>query len=313
MNIRSHNRQRWALGDFLRLVRVWNLPTAIVDPYVGYMIAAGAESVSAFRLCAAMVISALVYSAGMAANDLFDIERDKTLHPDRPLPAGLISKKTAGRFTALLIFLGLCAAYSLGPRVFLLCLGLVLLTFTYNGWLKHRGLIGCLNMGACRLVNMWLGIAAAGGNKTIRELWPLPATLAIYVAAITLLSLQEEHKLDKKGLYALVSGILLTLLPLAGFAVDRAGPHGSAWLALVPLTLLAGWVFATAAVAARSLTPGAIGSVVRVAVTGIILLDSAILFSQGKPVEGVVCALVLAPALLLIRYTAKRPAVAPTA
>jgi len=307
----TFNRQRPALAEFLRLVRVWNLPTAIVDPYTGYLIAAPAGGVSPLRLCAAMLTSALVYSAGMAANDLFDIDRDKVLHPDRPLPGGLISKKTARRFTALLILLGLCGAAWLGHRVLPVCLGLVLLTFTYNGWLKRKGLIGCLNMGACRVLNMWLGIAAAGG--AVRRLWPLPATLGIYVTAITLLSLQEEQKLDKKGLYALVSGILLALLPLAGFTAARADQQPSVWLALLPLTLLAAWIFTAAAVAARSLTSAAVGSVVRVAVTGIILLDSAILFFQGKSIEAAICGLVVVPALLLIRYTANRPAAAPTA
>jgi len=297
--------RRPRLGDYLQLVRVWNLPTAIVDPYAGYLLAAQPGSRSLLHLCLVMLVSAFVYSTGMAANDLFDHERDKTLHPERPLPAGMIKRKAAGRFTGLLMLCGLSASALLGLQVLLLCFGLIVLTFTYNGWLKHKGLAGCLNMGACRFANMWLGIAAAGGS--VGRLWPLPATLGLYVTSITLLSLQEEESVNKTGFYALVSPLLIVLLPLAGFAVAKLEREPAAWLALLPLTLLAMWLFATAAGAARSLNSASIGSVVRVAVTGIILLDSAILFSYGKQLEGLACALVLLPALILIRYAARRP------
>ena len=295
------------LVEFLRLIRIWNLPTAIVDPFAGYLLAAGPSGVSAGRLCAVMAVSALLYSAGMAANDVFDLKRDRTLHPDRPLPAGMISRRTAGRFAGLLMLLGLAGSAALSLHALLICLGLVLLIFTYNGLLKDKGTIGCLNMGACRFANMWLGVAAASGSIGMDRLWPFPATLGLYVMSVTLLSQQEESGLDKRGFYALVSPILLVLVPLAGFSLAKLDRLPTAWLALVPLTLLAGWVFATAAGAARSLTPSAISSVIRVSVTGIILLDSSILLSQGKQIEGLICALVIVPTLVLIKYTARRP------
>ena len=300
--------RRPRLGDYLQLIRVWNTPTAIVDSYAGYFLAAQANGLSVLRLCLVMLVSALVYSTGMAANDVIDHERDKTLHPGRPIPAGVIRRKAAGRFAGLLMLCALAASAFLNWTVLLLCLGLIALTFTYNGWLKHKGFTGCLNMGACRFVNMWLGIAAAGGS--LGRLWPLAATLGLYVTSITLLSLQEKEDIDKTSFFALVSPLLLVLLPLAGFSVARLEREPAAWLALLPLTVLAIWVFATAAVAARSLGSVAVGSVVRVAVTGIILLDSAILLSSGKQLEGLVCALVLLPALALIRYIAPRPTAA---
>ena len=120
----------------------------------------------------------------------------------------------------------------------------------------------------------------------------------------------SKENIDKTSFFALISPLLLVLLPLAGFSVARLEQEPTAWLALVPLTVLAIWVFATAAIAARSLNAAAVGSVVRVAVTGIILLDSAVLLSSGKQLEGLVCALVLLPALALIRYIAPRPAAA---
>jgi hypothetical protein len=298
--------RRRSIGQLLRLIRPWNLPTAVVDPYAGYLIAAGLADASVVRLLGVMLVSALIYSAGMAWNDIFDLARDGTLHADRPLPSGLIGRGAAAAFAALLILLGFAVSAFLGISVVLLCCGLVALTFTYNGWLKHKGFIGCLNMGACRFMNMMLGIAAADG--ALRGLWPFPATLGLYVTAVTLLSLQEEASLTREGFFEIVSLIIIVLLPLAGFSVVRT----ERYLALVPITLLAGWVFAAAMAAARSLTPGSIGSVVRVAVTGVILVDTALLFSRGRMVEGIICAFVVLPTLALVRYAASRPVPAGT-
>lgn len=297
--------RRRPLPEFLRLVRIWNLPTAVVDSFAGYLIVAGFGEASAPKLAAVMLISALLYSAGMVWNDLLDLPRDRTLHPDRPLPSGAIRKKSATRLGLLLIVLGLAAASFLGLQVLLLTAALVMLSFTYNAWLKHRGFAGCLNMGACRSLNMLIGIAAAGGSLGL--LWPFPATLGLYVASLTLLSLQEEEQITTEGFFEILSLLLIVLLPFAWFSLSSSERS----LALVPVTLLAGWLFAAGAMATRSLTPASIGSVVRVAVSGIILLDAAFLVYHGRLVEAVVCAAMLAPSLLLVRLVARQKRRAP--
>jgi len=252
-----------------------------------------------------MLISALIHSAGAAAGGLFGSERSRALHAGAPPADAPISKKAIGGFAALPALLAIGVASLLGWNVLALCVGLAALTFLYEWRLKYSGFVGCLNAGACRFMNMWLGIAAAGGAPG--RLWPLPATLGIYVTAVALLGLQEERKLDKTGFYALLSGILIALMPLAGFAIGRLGHHPDAWLALVALTFLAGCVFAVGANAARSPDGAAVRLVTHIALTGAILLDSAILFSYGKAIEGAACALVLIPAAALITYVARRP------
>jgi len=301
--------EKATLEAFLRLVRIWNLPTALADSSAGFLIAAADPIPIAGRLPLVMLVSAAIYSAGMVWNDLLDLERDRTLHPDRPLPSGLIRKKTGGRLGGLLILGGLFAAGLLGGFTFLLAFLLVVLTFTYNGWLKHKGFAGCINMGACRFLNMWLGIAAAGGSLAV--CWIYPALLGLYVAAVTLLSLQEEEHLTARQFFAFLSAVLAVVAALGILAVRAAGIP--ARLGLAVLAGQEGWILYAGVAAARKLrddkpASGTVGSVIRVALASILLLDGAMLLTAGRLIGGICCTAMLVPTVLLARRLAKRPA-----
>jgi len=303
------------LREILKLIRLWNLPTALADSFCGFFIAAGGDARAAsLRAAGAMLISAFVYAAGMAWNDILDLERDRKLHPDRPLPSGRLRKKSAGRFAAALMLAALIAGAIIGNGIVLIVLLLIVLTFLYNAWSKHKGMLGCLNMGACRFVNMSLGIAAAGGS--IGDFLPYPATLGIYVAAATLLSLQEESKLSRRGFFVMAAMPVLVLVPPGVVSILRAGSVPYSWLAVLPLFLLGTWIFAAAAGAYDGAGEGSgagspnVGSVVRVAVSGVILLDSALLLSAGRIVPAAVCVSLLIPTVAFIRLLARRPATA---
>ena len=315
-NIRPHvntaNRQSTSLA-YLRLIRVWNLPTAIADVYAGFVLAslvpvaagpATAGVAAAVRLPLALVVSALIYSAGMAWNDILDLGRDRALHADRPLPSGAVRKGTAMLAASLMMVLGLLLAGRLGTRCFMLAVVLTALTFAYNARLKHKGFTGCANMGACRFFNMWLGIAAGGG--ALAGLWLFPATLGLYVCAVTLVSLQEEAHSTRKEFLAVASLAVASLLPLAIFCVRGSGGFLSP-AALVPLSVLAAWIMLAAASAARVVDGRSIGSLVRTCLRGIILLDSSMLMAAGKRTEGLLCLLLIVPSLMLARSVVRRP------
>lgn len=330
-----HAEQHKEIGkplDYLRLVRIWNLPTAIADSFAGYLLVDRSLDITArlgeheTRLLGVMLISALIYAAGMVWNDIFDAERDKTLHPDRPIPSDAIDRGIAIRFGLGLVAAGLFVSLLVGLHVLLLTMVLVALTFIYNGWLKHHGFVGCLAMGSCRFVNMWLGIAAAGGwlgpapieqQELTGNLLTFPATLGLYVTAVTLLSLLEESKIGRWGFYSVIGVLLATLLPLAAitmmvhFKAPLLGDEPQSWVSLVPLTTLVVWLIVTAVPVGRHMSAGTIGGVVRTALTGIILLDSAMLFVRDSQLAGAMCALLVVPAIVMIRLIARRPSTAP--
>ena len=297
---------------YLRLIRIWNLPTALADVYAGFVLAgAAAAGGSSARLLLLFGTSAAIYSAGMAWNDILDLKRDRTLHADRPLPSGAMRKGTAVLLASALVALGLLGGSWLGGRAFAVTAVLVVCTFTYNARLKHKGLIGCLNMGACRFLNMWLGIAAAGGS--IAGLWGYPATLGLYVAAVTLVSLQEENRITRGKFIGIASLMLVAILPFAvlcAFSGDGEGPSPAA---LLPLAVMVLWMAAATVPAVRVLTGRAIGGLIRTSLTCIILLDAAMLLSAHKTSEGIMCSLLIIPSLMLARSVARRPAPAQSA
>src|SRR5262249_58217553 len=76
-----------SLRPYARLVRLPNLPSALADICLAALaVRALPGHWAAFGLV--LLSSACLYSAGMALNDVFDLEQDRRERPDRPLPSG---------------------------------------------------------------------------------------------------------------------------------------------------------------------------------------------------------------------------------
>src|SRR5205814_8011243 len=104
------------------------------------------------------------------------------------------------------------ASATSGMLALLIALGAVL----YDAWGKHRPLLGPLNMGACRGLNLLLGVSAA--PSLVSQRWYLALIPVAYIAAITAVSAGEVHGGKRStGLLALVllCGVLLALACLA--------------------------------------------------------------------------------------------------
>ncbi|MCO6457924.1 MAG: UbiA family prenyltransferase, partial [Pirellulaceae bacterium] len=75
--------------DYLRLLRIPNVFTAVADVTMGFLVVhGGLQPWPAFACLVAA--SCLLYLAGMVLNDVFDIEVDRRERPERPLPSGRI-------------------------------------------------------------------------------------------------------------------------------------------------------------------------------------------------------------------------------
>ena len=113
-----------------------------------------------------MLASACLYCGGMAWNDFFDREQDRLERPDRPLPSGNITPRQAALCATGLVAAGAAIAFLAGlvqggwltPT--LLALFLTAAIFLYDAWLKHT-VVGPVGMGACRFLNVLLGMSPA--------------------------------------------------------------------------------------------------------------------------------------------------------
>lgn len=244
------------------------------------------DEVTALALLA--LASCCAYWGGMVLNDRFDLERDRRLHPGRPLPAGRLSPGLAsllgGGLLLALLALAALAGGHLGPAAAARgVLGAALLAACvvgYDAGLKRHRVVGSLAMGACRAVNALLAVFVLGAPS--REAAGAPVVYALllcmYVVYLTVLSFYEDEDAPPD---AVATGCLGTVLPPALVALATlAGPvrmHPLALVGAVPLALVAlfqGCVIIEQGTKARGERP------TRALLRGLYLLDVAVLLGS---------------------------------
>jgi 4-hydroxybenzoate polyprenyltransferase len=253
---------------YLQLMRPANLVTSAADVLAGF----AAAGLSQPRILPLLVgASVALYAGGVTFNDVFDAKLDRVERPERPIPSGRVSLRTAALLGALLLIAGVAAAAFASPTsgwIALLIAGLALL---YDAWGKHRKFAGPLNMAACRASNLMLGLSAA--PWAIRGRWYLAVIPLLYIAAITLLSRGEVH--GGRRTASLVSFIMLTGAIVGLLALGLAPQF--AILAALPFIALLGWrVMPPFWGALSHPEPGAIRRAVMAGVLSLIVLDSAL-------------------------------------
>lgn len=193
---------RWK--DLLRLARVPLVWTATADSVAGYLLAT--PVVRGFPLAMLATASACFYMAGMVFNDVADRERDRTLHPERPLVSGAVGVREAVLLGSVLMMLAMTACVMVGLVTYVVGAALAAAIFVYDFGLKRFGVLGALSMGLARALNFVLGLSAASeGTLTGFEFGAV--VLGGYVFLLTCLSLLEEK--PQPGMFLAVSLLMV--------------------------------------------------------------------------------------------------------
>ncbi|MEI6083088.1 MAG: UbiA family prenyltransferase [Verrucomicrobiota bacterium] len=198
------------LRTYAQLLRLPNLFTAIADPLAGWLLVGGGEP--AWHVLLLVAASAGLYTGGIVLNDCFDYRLDCRERPERPLPRGDISLRTAWILGTILMLTGLaCAAI-----VSMVALGIATfiagMTFFYNAWAKRFALLGPLALGTCRFANFLLGMRCCPPR-----LWYAPAILGVYVAVLTFIARSEViNPAVRVTVKRLLLGIIVVDAALAG-------------------------------------------------------------------------------------------------
>ncbi len=285
------------LRDYAQLVRLPNLPTALADICLG-VLAAHALPRHGGAFAALLLASSCLYSAGMVWNDYFDIEQDRRERSFRPLPSGRVSPKQAARLGMALFAVGVLFAALAGRTSFWVALCLVGAILAYDGWLK-RTWAGPLAMGACRFLNVLLGVSACGSL-----LWPRGAHVALvvglYIVGVTWFARTEAQQSSQNALRGAATVMLLSVilaLPLPVFL-----PPEQRSSVLFPY-LLVGLSFLVGAPVVRAIAnpaPSRVQAAVKRSLMALILLD-AVLATATAGLIGLIILLLLAPSLYLNR------------
>lgn len=292
---------------YLQLVRLPNVFTAAADSLAGWLLVGGAlEDVAGWLPLS--TASMVLYAAGMALNDLFDLEADRAERPGRPLPSGRVSLTFAARVGWGGLVLGPALAWlggSLPALVVAVVLAMTILA--YDGGAK-RSLLGPQLMGACRGLNLLLGMSHApelGGPVA----WLAALFYGAFVAGVTWISRSETRSGETRNLLLGLTIQDLSLVGLMAVALCAGRfPDPPSNRDIIPLEGLLVLVLVALAVnlaATRAIyrpVPAVIQRTVKTGILSLVWIDVGLVAAVRGPGPAAAVAATWVPAFLLGRW-----------
>ena len=257
-----------------------------------------------------LIASSCLYLAGMVLNDLFDVKQDREERPNRPIPSGRVSVRSAAILGFGLMAVGIVVAALVGRISLQVALVLAFAILSYDAILK-KTMLGPVAMGSCRFFNILLG--ASVQPDWFPSLLASPQLLAaaglgLYIVGVTTFA-RTEAKVSNRWQLALAQ-----LFMNLGFATD-------AWLIwshqinspiAIPLAMLMVVAFTInrrAIEALKDPSPAKVQGSIKVMLLSLVFLDATLVFWFLNTPEGasygaahaLATAALVIPALLLSR------------
>ncbi|QJW88572.1 UbiA-like protein EboC [Spirosoma taeanense] len=256
---------------FLSLTRPANLVTAIADVLAGMAIAGYFLDASPAPAPVGWLALSTVclYGGGVVFNDVFDAELDAVERPERPIPSGIVKKNSATMLGTVLLLIGIVTAFLANQTAGLLAIGIAVASLVYDRFGKHHNLLGPLNMGLCRGLNLLLGVSILP-NQVLPWAWVGLVPIA-YIGAITMISRGEVHGGSAGTLR--VAGLLYALV--IGCVAALAQSRGQLGTALPFLLLFGYYIFPPLWRAVREPVGRNIGAAVKAGVLSLIVMNAA--------------------------------------
>jgi 4-hydroxybenzoate polyprenyltransferase len=276
MKVSIYRSWRKTLYGYLALARISNSPTVVSNILAGAALAGVLWPDGKLGLIAIAMV--LFYTAGMYLNDLMDYAVDCRERPERPLPAGIVSRRAAVAVVLTLCGCGSLLLWRIGPRPFLSGLVLIALIICYDRWHKSNPLSPLL-MALCRLM-VYITAFLAFSVQSFSPLLIPGSLLVLYVIGLTYIA-----KTENKPSMTNVSIVATLFLPTVYFTAQQVR-----WVTLPLILCFTLWVAYSVTFAFRS-PKRQVGRTVGQLIAGISLLDALVLATAGSPL-GVLLALV---------------------
>lgn len=302
------------LRALAELFRLPNLFTAMADIFLGFLFTHETlEPWPEFALL--LVASCLLYTAGMVLNDVFDWDVDAQERPGRPIPSGRVSLGLARGLGFGMLGLGALAGWAAGmlsgeARSGLTATALAGAVLAYD-WLLKRTPLAPLAMGACRALNVLLGMSLAAGPWLAIH-FAVAAGLGIYIVGVTWFARTEARQSSRLRLAlstaVLVAGIILLgkfpefLTPdvdPVSWPLFAKGAQGNWQFFWILMAVMVGW---RCLLAVMDPAPFRVQSAVRHCLRSLIILDAMACVAVRGPWLGGAIILLLLPMLLLGRW-----------
>lgn len=294
---------RTSLETYAELVRVPNLFTAPPDVLLGTALVAAAGATIDFVAVAGLAaVSVLLYAGGTTLNDAFDAPVDAVERPERPIPSGRVSRRTAFAFGFGLLAVAVVLAFAVAGLAGGTVAGLLAAAVVaYDGLLKGTN-AGFLAMGTTRGLNVVLGTTVAGSALLDAPgvVLAVPFIVAVYIAAVTSMAARETGDATRGVVVVAAAGAVASLLVLGWYLVASEPTLVRTVVAVAFAGAFCWWIgrpLYGAYVDPRSET---IGPAVGACILGLVLLDSAFAAITGLE-WALVTAAFLLPAVRLSR------------
>lgn len=281
---------RKTLYGYLALARISNSPTVVSNTLAGAALAGALWPDGKMGFIAIAMV--LFYTAGMYLNDLMDYTIDCRERPERPLPAGIVSRSAAVVVALALFSCGSLLLWSVGPLPFLSGLMLIALIICYDRWHKSNPLSPLL-MALCRLM-VYITAFLAFSVQSFSTLLIPGSLLVLYVIGLTYIA-----KTENKPSITNVSIVATLFLPTVYFTARQL--QQVQWVTLPLILFFTIWVAYSVSFAFRS-PKRQVGQTVGQLIAGISLLDALVLAASGSLPGTPLALLSFALTLYLQRY-----------
>ncbi|WP_203591272.1 SCO3242 family prenyltransferase [Streptomyces sp. SID13031] len=272
---------RTRLADLAELVRA---PAALTVPGDVLAGAVAAGNLRPARVAGLAASSIAIYWAGMALNDWSDRALDAVERPERPIPSGRVTPRTAFTLASALTATGLALSALAGGRAsFRTSVVLAATAWTYDLSAKNTP-AGPAVMAAARSLDVLVG---AGDNR--RAALPAAVTIGTHILGTTYISRGEVHGSTPTAARA----------ALAATTAITTATAGNNYVVAAFAGLFARSVGQAQLVAAKDPSAQNLRKAVGAGIHGLVPLQAAWCARGGKPVvgAGLMAALPLAKAL----------------
>lgn len=254
-------------------MRPANIVTSVADVLAGI-------AISGFLLLPSSFINQLqpllllclstvgLYGGGVVFNDVFDVELDKIERPERAIPSGRVTVKEGTLLGIILLLVGITAAFLVNYLSGFIAILITVAALVYDKWGKHQNVLGPLNMGLCRGLNLLLGLSIV--TSQLSSYWYVAFVPIIYIAAVTTISRGEVHGGKSKSFYIAAVLYLTVIAAIVVFSFYKGSLV--AIFFLLPFT---GMIFTPLYKAFKQPVGKNIGKAVKAGVIALILLNAS--------------------------------------
>lgn len=182
-------------SGFFAITRPLNSFVAGLAAIIAYLIATGTLIPQTLLLFS---VVALITAAGNVINDFFDATIDAINRPDRPIPAGTVSRTAARSFAVTLFLAGILVSFFTNPLCISITVVNSLILIAYAGKLKRTPLIGNIAVAYLSASIFLFGGALNGWNGLVHII-PIAAITFFAMISRELLKDAEDVEGDKAG------------------------------------------------------------------------------------------------------------------